>query len=90
VRSLRLSGAFKRDLKRITRRQYAIVKLDQVVDALSTGEPLPQVCRPHPLKGEWKGYHECHISPDWLLIYQIQPDELLLARTGTHADLFDE
>ncbi|MGD0023228.1 MAG: type II toxin-antitoxin system YafQ family toxin [Xanthobacteraceae bacterium] len=45
--------------------------------------------RPHPLKGDWKGYWECHISPDWLLIYKVTDEEVLLARTGTHADLFE-
>jgi mRNA interferase YafQ len=44
--------------------------------------------RPHPLRGEWKGYWECHVAPDWLLIYKVSEDEVALARTGTHADLF--
>ena len=90
MRALRLSGAFKRDFKRIGRRGYPLEKLDQIVDALRTGQTLPQASRVHRLKGAWKGYHECHVGPDWLLIYQLSPEELLLARTGTHADLFDE
>jgi mRNA interferase YafQ len=50
--------------------------------------PLPAAARAHPLKGEWMGYWECHVAPDWLLIYKSAADELFLARTGTHADLF--
>ena len=69
---------------------FPVEKLDQIVDAPLASQPLPQTCRPHPLKGAWKGYHECHITADWLLIYQQLPDEVLLARTGTHSDLFDE
>lgn len=90
MRAIRLSGAFKRDLRRIERRQYRIDKLNQIADMLRAGTPLPLTCRPHPLKGDWKGFHECHVSGDWLLIYQVTDDELLLARTGTHSDLFDE
>ncbi|MBI5132255.1 MAG: type II toxin-antitoxin system YafQ family toxin [Rhodopseudomonas palustris] len=90
MRSLRLSTAFKRDLKRINRRGYVTARLDRIVDALSSGAPLPPVCRPHALKGTWTGYLECHIGPDWLLIYRLTPEEVLLARTGTHSDLFDE
>ena len=90
MRSLRLSGAFKRDMRKIGRRGYETTKLDRIVVALCTGASLPPSCRPHPLKGDWKGYHECHISPDWLLIYRVTTDEVLLARTGTHSDLFGE
>jgi hypothetical protein len=50
---------------------------------------LAAACRPPPLKGEWKGYWECHVAPDWLLIYKVTNDEVRLARTGTHADLFE-
>jgi mRNA interferase YafQ len=50
---------------------------------------LPEARRDHPLKGEWKGWRECHIQPDWLLIYRTTETEVLLARTGTHADLFE-
>jgi len=90
MRSVRLSTAFKRDLRRVGRRRYPITKLDRIVEILVADEMLPPACRPHALKGQWRGYHECHIGPDWLLIYQTTPDEVLLARTGTHSDLFDE
>jgi mRNA interferase YafQ len=55
---------------------------------LRLGTPLPASARPHPLKGEWEGYWECHVAPDWLLIYKHSDIELMLARTGTHSDLF--
>lgn len=53
------------------------------------GKPLPVGCHDHPLKGEWNGYRDAHIEPDWLLIYRVEGDELRLTRTGTHADLFN-
>jgi mRNA interferase YafQ len=90
MRSLRLSGAFKRDMRKIGRRGYDAARLDTIVGKICAGEPLPLTSRPHPLKGDWKGYMECHIAPDWLLIFRIASDEVLLARTGTHSDLFDE
>jgi mRNA interferase YafQ len=77
MKSLRLATAFSRDLKRIERRNYD-----------RAGESLPRARRDHPLKGEWKGWRECHVQPDWLLIYKATDAELMLARTGTHADLF--
>jgi mRNA interferase YafQ len=58
------------------------------VQALREGRSLPAPVRPHPLKGEWKGHWECHITPDWLLIYKFSESEVVLARTGTHSDLF--
>jgi mRNA interferase YafQ len=88
MKALRLASAFSRDLKRIERRNYNRALLEAVVDALRAGEPLARARRDHPLKGEWKGWRECHIQPDWLLIYKVTDTEVLLARTGTHADLF--
>lgn len=90
MRSLRLSGAFKRDMRKIGRRGYDAARLEEIVRKLRAGETLPATCRPHPLKGEWAGYLECHIGPDWLLIYRLTTDEVLIARTGTHSDLFGE
>jgi len=88
MKPLRLAGAFRRDLKRITRRGYRLAELDAIVTAIRRGERLPALLRAHPLNGEWGGYWECHIAPDWLLIYKVTEQEVLLARTGTHADLF--
>jgi mRNA interferase YafQ len=88
VKALRFGGAFRKDLKRIERRGYHGERLASIIDAMRRGSPLPASVRPHPLKGEWKGYWECHIAPDWLLIYKVSDSEIVLARTGTHSDLF--
>jgi mRNA interferase YafQ len=89
MKALRLASAFSKDLKRVERRGYKRALLETVVDALRRGEEVPMARRDHPLKGEWKGWRECHIQPDWLLIYKATDTEVRLARTGTHADLFD-
>jgi mRNA interferase YafQ len=65
-------------------------KLKTILSLLIDEGPLPARYRDHPLKGEWRGFRELHIEPDWLLLYAIKGNELWLARTGTHADLFDE
>ncbi len=88
MKTLRVSSAFKKDLKRIGRRGLDLSKLEPIVDLLRTGNSPPMRSKPHPLKGEWKNYWDCHIDPDWLLIYRITENEVLLAPTGTHADLF--
>jgi mRNA interferase YafQ len=88
MKTFRLANAYKRDLKRISRRRYDLAPLANVLNALREGQELPVARRDHPLKGEWKGWRECHIQPDWLLIYKATDTEVLLARTGTHADLF--
>jgi mRNA interferase YafQ len=64
--------------------------LRRLLELLIAKEELPASCKDHPLKGDWQGYRDAHIEPDWLLIYRIAGDELHLARTGSHADLFDE
>jgi mRNA interferase YafQ len=86
------SAKFKRDLKRVVKRGKAIGRLKLIVQTLLEEKPLPPRHRNHLLVGNWKGFYECHIEPDWLLIYQIDDENktLSLARTGTHADLFDE
>jgi len=84
------STAFRKDRKRVQRRGYDVAKLAAVIGKLQLGEPLPASNRAHPLKGERKGYWECHVEPDWLLIYKVTDDEVRLARTGTHADLFEK
>jgi mRNA interferase YafQ len=89
MKDLRTSSRFRRDLRRVTRRRYALERLEAIIDLLREGSPLPERYRDHPLKGEWDGSRECHVSPDWLLIYETTDDEVILQRTGTHADLFD-
>ena len=88
MKSLRLTTAFKKDLKRVSKRHYDRALLDAIVDLLRHAQPLPKSARDHQLKGEWLGCHECHIQPDWLLIYEATTTEVILTRTGTHADLF--
>jgi mRNA interferase YafQ len=65
-------------------------KLKAVLDLLVEGDTLPVRFRDHPLSGNWNGYRDLHTEPDWVLIYRVADDELRLARTGTHADIFDE
>lgn len=86
----RRSGAFKRDVRKAERRGKDMAKLRAVLALLIDGKPLPERHKDHGLKGDWSGFRDTHIEPDWLLIYRIEGDELQLARTGTHADLFDE
>ena len=82
----------KRDVKRMKKRGKDMEKLTVALDLLASGESMPEKYKDHPLRGELQGYRECHIEPDWLLIYRIVQDELILlaAGTGTHSDLFDE
>jgi mRNA interferase YafQ len=63
-------------------------KIKAVIDLLVAGEPLPTKNRDHKLGGDWIGRRDCHVEPDWILIYKLTEDELLLERTGTHSDLF--
>ena len=84
------SNRFKKDLKLAIRRGYNISLLEEVVNKLAMGEILEKKYRDHELSGDFKGLRECHITPDWLLVYQIVDSELVLylSRTGTHSDLF--
>lgn len=81
---------FKKDYKLAQKRHLNIKILDDVIRALSRGEMLPAKNKDHALSGDWEGYRECHILPDWLLIYRIEDNVLVLtlARNGTHSDLF--
>jgi len=84
------TNAFKRDYRRVQKRGLDLQKLKDVVAKLADGEALPPANKDHPLSGNWANHRECHIAPDWLLIYQIRDNLLILelTRTGTHADLF--
>ena len=81
---------FKKDYKRAMKRGLKIELLEKVVELLAMGEALPEKNRDHELSGNWGGHRECHIQPDWLLVYRIEDDVLVLtlARTGSHSDLF--
>ena len=80
--------AFERDLRRIKKQNKDLDKLEAIVNLLQAQEPLPVRCRSHPLRGHWAGHWDCHVEPDWLLLYRITENELVLVRTGSHADLF--
>lgn len=84
------STRFRKDLKTALRRGYRITLLEDVVNKLANQEPLEDRYRDHLLTGDYGGFRECHITPDWLLVYQIRESELILflSRTGTHSDLF--
>ena len=81
---------FKKDYKRCQKRGYSIQKLIAVMIDLENEIPLSSQLKEHFLQGEYVGYSECHIEPDWLLIYQIDDEikEIYFVRTGTHSDLF--
>ena len=81
---------FKKDFKLAMKRGLKIELLEEIITTLAMGEPLPDKNKDHALTGNWTGHRECHILPDWLLIYHIENEVLVLtlARTGTHSDLF--
>lgn len=87
---LQIYNQFKKDIKLAKKRHYDMSQLKAVVDMLADGKVLPEKYRDHQLSGNYAGYRECHILPDWLLVYKIVDDKLMLvlARTGTHSDLF--
>ncbi len=84
------SNQFRKDLKLAAKRGYNMDKIKDVIARLANGETLDAKYRDHLLTGNYGGYRECHIEPDWLLVYQIDGGQLILflARTGTHSDLF--
>jgi mRNA interferase YafQ len=79
---------FNKDIKRLQKRGKNIGKLKEVIELLIEKKPLPPKHRDHRLTGNWINHRDCHIEPDWLLIYKLLDDELRLERTGTHSDLF--
>lgn len=89
MREIKTTNRFLRDLKLARRRGQDLDKLEVVIAALARGEKLSSRHRPHRLQGEMKGLWECHVEPDWLLIWDEMPDAIILIRSGTHSDLFD-
>lgn len=87
---IRYHSKFKKDFKTIKKRGYNIKLLEEIIEMLINNKPLPLKNKDHDLKGNYSGFRECHITPDWLLIYKIEKNELILSlmRTGTHSDLF--
>ncbi|MGB7592754.1 MAG: type II toxin-antitoxin system YafQ family toxin [Terriglobia bacterium] len=88
ARNLIRGTQFRRDVKLAQRRGKDMSKLRELILLLGQGSPLPPRYKHHPLAGEWKHHRDCHLEPDWLLIYKIDGDDLYLVRTGTHSDLF--
>ena len=88
--TIKYQAAFKKDYKRVKKHGYDIRLLEKTIALLAEGKALPAEYRDHALVGDYSGCRECHIAPDWLLVYEIVEDELLLylTRTGTHSDLF--
>jgi len=88
VRTIYRTSQFKKDVKRLIKRGKKFKEFKGVISKLSVGETLEAKYRDHILTGQYKGTRECHIEPDWLLIYELTESELVLVRTGTHSDLF--
>ena len=89
MRAPSYSGQFRRDVKRVERRGKDMAKLRHILQLLIDNAPLPARLRDHPLRGNWNGWRDLHIEPDWLLIYQEDAATVRFERTGTHADLFN-
>lgn len=90
--TVKFTNQFKKDYKLAKRRGKKMELLNSVIELLSNGETLPENCYDHSLSGNWAGHRECHIQPDWLLVYYFEDDILVLtlARTGSHNDLFSK
>ena len=88
MRAIRYLGQFRQDFKRMEKRGSDMKKLRAVIEKLVNEEELESRYKDHPLQGKFSGARDCHINPDWVLIYAIVGNELRLIRTGTHSDLF--
>ena len=84
----RQTSLFKKDIKKQIKKGKDPEKLTYLIKLILKGEPLPQKYKDHALIGSWTSRRDCHIEPDWILIYKKTEDELLLERTGSHSDLF--
>ncbi len=82
------TSQFKKDYKRVQKQNKDVEKLRVVIDKLAGKEKLDPRYRDHALSGIWKGFRDCHVEPDWILIYQTTEDILVLERTGSHSELF--
>jgi mRNA interferase YafQ len=90
VRTFSRTSQFKKDVKRAGKRGEDLAKLRKVMDLLIEGEPLPPEYKDHPLRGNFAGSRDCHVEPDWVLIYTLMEEDshVCFERTGTHSDLF--
>jgi len=88
MRTIHRTTQFKKDVKRMEKRGKKFAEFKEVIRELAAEETLEAKYRDHVLVGQYKGTRECHIEPDWLLVYELAESELTLVRTGTHTDLF--
>ena len=88
MKIIRQTNSFVRDLKKVKKRSKNLDKLFLIVEKLAKNQKLAPSNRPHKLSGNYSDKSECHIEPDWLLIYEVTDELVILYRTGTHADLF--
>jgi len=88
MKRIQRTSQFKKDVKRLEKRGKDLSKLKEALQALVSGVELAAPYRDHVLVGQYKGSRECHLEPDWLLIYERTETELVLIRTGSHSDLF--
>ena len=89
MRKIFPTGTFCRDVKRIVRRKHDVSALYEIIEYLRIGKDIRLASRPHKLQGKYEGCWECHIGPDWLLIWEYDKDDVILVRTGSHTDLFE-
>ena len=82
------TSQFKKDFKRVSKQGKDLTKLEFIIETLLSNKILEPKFKDHALSGKWKNHRDCHIEPDWLLIYQITTNSLILERTGSHSDLF--
>jgi mRNA interferase YafQ len=83
------TSQFKKDFKKVSKQKKDLTKLEYVIETLLSNKRLEFKFKDHPLSGKWKNHRDCHIEPDWLLIYQLKSDSLILERTGSHSELFN-
>jgi len=88
MRKIKIMSRCKKDLKRQKKRGKKREKFEYILGVICQTGDAPEACHPHKLIGNWTGYRECHIEPDWLLIYTVEDDLVTLHRTGSHSDLF--
>lgn len=82
------TSQFKKDFKRVLRQRKDLTKLEYVIETLLSNKKLESKFKDHQLSGKWKNHRDCHIEPDWMLIYQLTIDSLILERTGSHSEFF--
>ena len=88
MRTIHRTSQFKKDVKQMGKRGKKFSEFKEIIRKIAKGETLEAKYRDHVLIGQYKGTRECHIEPDWLLVYELTESELVLVRTGTHSDLF--